>query len=101
MVSQLLMVGAFAVVVLFLWMIFATLRLAVNNQVEQATSIVGELERIRAGLFAITRIKEAEGWSEFEHLSCYIVTEYITPGRLERMETVRPEISLWRLFRQI
>ncbi len=37
----------FAVVVLFLWRITAILTLAVDNQIEQATSIMGELERIR------------------------------------------------------
>jgi HAMP domain-containing protein len=95
------MVGAFAVIVLLLWMIIALLRLAVNNQVEQATSILEELERIRAGLFVITKIKKEEGWTEFEHLSRSVVTEYMIPGRLERMETVRPAISFWKLMRQI
>jgi hypothetical protein len=99
MVSQLLMVGALAVVVLCLWMNFATLRLAVNNQVEQATSILGELERIRAGLFATTRIKEGEGWPEFEQVSRIIVTDYITPERLERMQAVGPVIGFWELLR--
>ncbi|MGD1154308.1 MAG: hypothetical protein ABSA41_00595 [Terriglobia bacterium] len=88
MVQELLMVGAFAVVVLFLWRIVAILTLAVNNQVEWATSILGELERIRAGLFAVTRIKEGEGWPEFEELTRYIVRDYIAPKRFESREGI-------------
>ena len=45
-----IVLGGFAVVFLFLRRIAAILSLAVNNQVEQATSIVSELERIRVGL---------------------------------------------------
>jgi hypothetical protein len=98
MLPELIEVGAFVVVVLFLWRIVAILTLAVNNQVQRTTTILGEPERIRAGLFATIRIKQEEGWPDFEEMTRHIVTDYIAPKRFEDREAVGPEINFWRAF---
>lgn len=101
MVLEILTVALLAVAVLCLWRISAVLTLAVNNQVELGNHILLELNRIRAGLFAHTRIKDDEGWSKFEELSNEILTNYIAPRRSEREQFITAEFSFWGLFRRL
>ena len=79
MVTQVLMVGGFVVIALFLWRMVTILTIATNNQVEQATSILLELRGIKAGLFAASKIKGEEGWHDFAETSRIIVRDYINP----------------------
>jgi cobalamin biosynthesis Co2+ chelatase CbiK len=82
MLLEILTVGALGVVILFLWKIFDILVRMGTNQCDQATFAMQELELIRAGLFAMTRIKGGEGWPEFDKMSHCIAKENIRPARL-------------------
>ena len=82
MLLEILIVAALGVVIFFLWKIFDVLVRMGRNQCDQATFVMQELELIRAGLLAMTRIKGGEGWPEFDKLSHCIVKEYIRPVRM-------------------
>src|SRR5712692_7532815 len=79
---EILIAAALGVVILFLWKIFDILVRMGKNQFDQATLLMQELELIRAGLFAMTRIKPGEGWPEFDKMSHSIVEDYVRPARM-------------------
>ena len=90
MIFEILILLALIIMTLQLWRVIVVLTLAVNNQLQQTTSLLHEIEQIRAGLFAITVSKsnEEKGWSEFQSLVSHIVSYYIHPQRLrERSDT--------------
>ena len=89
MLLEILIVGMLGVAIFLLWRVSDGLTRMGKNQCDQATMVMQELELIRAGLFAITRVKDGEGWPEFDKLGQYIVKEYIGPARI--VSTLRAE----------
>jgi hypothetical protein len=88
MFVEIVIAVALTVVALLLWRLIAILTLAVNNQIDQTTRILEELQLIRAGLFAMTKIDEEAGWPGFEKLSRYIVESYILPAKFTSLRAV-------------
>ena len=85
MVLQMLIVLELAIIVGLLWKLVKTDGRTAQNVAEETATLLSELQNIRAGLFAITRIEKTEGWPEFDKLSKHIVEDYIAPETLDRI----------------
>ena len=72
-----------------LWRLFGNLTLGVKNNIEQATNIISELERIRVQMFLFSKgLPGAErGWEEFDKEIRLIVNDYIVPKRFTNPRT--------------
>lgn len=70
-------------VVFLLWRISVILTLSVNNQIEQTSNIILEVERIRVQMFLLRKghPQPERGWEEFDKEIRLIASSYFIPRR--------------------
>ena len=83
MIFNILWTAGLLIVVLFLWRIVWILTVAVDNQLEQTSSILLEVKRIRVQMFLLRKRKPEpdRGWEEFDKEIRTIAGSYIAPER--------------------
>jgi len=86
MLPQLLMIGLLTIAVIMLWRIAELLARLLNDHSEAAIAFGHLAGLIRAGQFVATRMKEDDGWPQFQEMTHHIVQEYIARERLESRE---------------